>query len=270
MNEKIKKALTVLLLGFFAAAAFIYVMANGFALPAHPSHVEKREPKEVEWSFNGVLGTVDKQAAQRGYQVYKEVCASCHSMKLVSFRDLSGIGITDAEIKEIAKEYKYPEVDDSGEPIEREGKANDKFHSPFANPQAAAASNGGAIPPDLSLMVKAREDGPNYIYSLLTGYGEQPPAGKDIPEGKYYNPYFPGGVISMPHPLTDDQITYQDGTKATTAQMAHDVVNFLQYTAEPEMQMRKHMGIKVILFLCVFTIFFYIAKVRVWADVKKK
>ena len=270
MNEQMKKALTVIVGAFLAISAFIYVMANGFALPGHVSHVEKRPAKEIEWSFDGPFGTVDKQSAQRGYQVYKEVCASCHSMKLFSFRDLSGIGFSDAEIKEIAKEYKYPDIDDSGEPIERDGKANDKFHSPYPNPQAAAAANGGATPPDLSLIIKAREEGANYVDSILTGYGENPPAGREIPPGKYYNPYFPGGVIAMPHPLSDDQVTYQDGTKATVEQMAHDVVSFLQYAAEPEMQHRKEMGIKVIIFLCFFTVFFYIAKVRIWADVKKK
>lgn len=270
MNDRMKKALIGIIVAFFAISAFIYVMANGFALPGHVSHVEQRHAKEVEWSFSGPFGTVDKQAAQRGYQVYKEVCASCHSMKYFSFRDLSGLGFSDAEIKEIAKEYKYPELDDTGEPIERDGKANDRFKSPYPNDAAGAAANGGALPPDLTLMVKAREDGANYIYSLLTGYGENPPAHHEVPAGKYYNPYFPGGIIAMPKPLTDEQVTYQDGTKATTHQMAHDLVSFLQYTAEPEMQHRKHMGIKVILFLIAFSIFFYIAKVRVWANVKKK
>ena len=269
MNEQIKKALVVIVGTFLAIVAFIYIMANGFALPGHVSHVAQRPAKEVEWAFSGPFGTMDKASAQRGYQVYKEVCSSCHSMKFFSFRDLSGIGFSDAEIKEIAKDYKYPDIDDSGEPIQRDGKANDKFKSPYANPAAAAASNGGAIPPDLTLMVKAREEGPNYIYSILTGYGETPPAEHPVPAGKYYNPYFPGGVISMPKPLSDGQVTFQDGTKATTQQMAHDVVNFLQYTAEPEMHERKHMGIKIILFLFAFTIFFYIAKVRIWADVKK-
>jgi ubiquinol-cytochrome c reductase cytochrome c1 subunit len=269
MNEQMKKALVVMVGVFFALSAFLYVMANGFALPGEVSHVEQRHPKHVDWSFAGPMGTVDKQSAQRGYQVYKEVCASCHSMKLFSFRDLSGIGFSDAEIKEIAKEYKYPDIDDTGEPIERDGKANDRFKSPYANDAAAAAANGGSVPPDLSLIVKAREDGANYVYSVLTGYGENAPHGHEIPAGKYYNPYFPGGVIAMPKPLTDDQVTYQDGTKASEEQMAKDLVNFLQYSAEPEMQHRKHMGIKVIIFLCIFTVFFYIAKVRIWANVKK-
>ncbi len=268
MNEQMKKALVVIVGVFLAISAFLYVMANGFAAPGHVSHVEQKHPKEIDWSFSGPFGTVDKQSAQRGYQVYKEVCASCHSMKLFSFRDLAGIGFSDAEIKEIAKEYKYPDLDDTGEVIERDGKPNDRFKSPYANDAAAAAANGGAVPPDLSLIIKARENGANYVDSILTGY-ENAPAGKDIPAGKYYNPYFPGGVIAMPHPLTADQVTYQDGTKATVEQMSVDVVNFLQYSAEPEMQQRKRMGIKVILFLCAFTVFFYIAKVRIWANVKK-
>lgn len=270
MNEQMKKALVVLVGGFIAISAFLYVMANGFAAPSAVSHAAQKEAKQIPWSFDGIFGTVDKASAQRGYQVYKEVCASCHSMKLISFRNLAGIGFSEAEIKEIAKEYQYPAIDDAGEAIEVAGKPNDYFKSPYANDAAAAAANGGAVPPDLSLMIKARADGANYVYSLLTGYDEEQDAHHpiEIPAGKYFNPYFAGGVIAMPKPLNNEQVTYQDGTKASVEQMSKDLVNFMQYTAEPEMEMRKRMGIKVIIFLAIFSIFFYIAKIRIWARVK--
>jgi len=265
-----KKALVVLVGGFIALSAFLYIMANGFNAPGTVSHVAQKAPKQMAWSFDGFFGTVDKASAQRGYQVYKEVCASCHSMEKISFRNLAGIGFSDAEIKEIAKEYKYPALDETGETIEIDGKANNYFKSPYANDAAAAAANGGAVPPDLSLIIKARVDGANYLYSLLTGYEEPQDAHHpiEVPAGKYFNPYFPGGIIAMPKPLSDDQVTYMDGTKASTEQMSKDLVSFLQYAAEPEMEMRKRMGIKVILFLIVFSVFFYIAKIRIWAKVK--
>jgi ubiquinol-cytochrome c reductase cytochrome c1 subunit len=268
MNSKLSKLLVVIIGGFVVLSGILYVAANGFKAPVKGEHPHQTAAKQIPWSFDGIFGTVDKASAQRGYQVYKEVCASCHSMNLFAFRSLAGLGFSDAEIKEIAKEYKYPDISETGDAIERDGKPNDKFKNPFANKQAAAASNGGAVPPDLSLMVKARPDGANYLYSLLTGYDHTPEHGIVVPEGKSYNPYFPGGIISMAKPLNDGQVTYQDGTKASVDQMSRDLVSFLQFTAEPEMEMRKQMGIKVILFLGFFTVFFYIAKVRIWAKVK--
>ena len=266
MNENLKKALVKALGAFFLVSVVIYYVNNGFALPPAVAHEDKEHPKQIAWSFDGPFGTVDKQSVQRGYKVYKEVCASCHSMDKIAFRNLSEIGFSDKEIKAIAAEYSYTVIGDDGEPTDRPGVPSDKFKAPFANKQAAAAANGGAYPPDLSLITKAREDGPNYVYSLLTGY-KQAPEGFDL-AGKYYNPYFPGKRLSMAQPLQDGQVDYEDGTKNSLEQQAKDVVSFLQWAAEPEMEVRKRMGVKVIAFLAFFTVFFYFAKVRVWAKVK--
>ena len=226
-------------------------------------------PKEIGWPFEGVFGTFDRQAAQRGYQVYKEVCASCHSMTLKSFRNLQEIGFSEAEAKTIAASYTIKDgPNDAGEMFDRPGRLSDHFVSPYPNEKAARAANGGAFPPDQSLLVKARHDGANYIYSILTGYDQAKPADMTMATGMNYNPYFPGMQIAMPKPLQDGQVTYADGTKATTDQMARDVVVFLQWAAEPEMEQRKQMGIKVLLFLAVMTGLFYVAKKRIWSQVK--
>ena len=267
MNKKLTSILVVLLAGFVVIAAVIYVSAFGFKAPDAVSHAKKEEPKPQKWQFAGPTGTFDRQSAQRGYKVYKEVCSSCHSMNLISFRNLKTLGFSDGEIKSIAAGYSYPNIGEDGTVGERKGIPSDHFKNPFDSKEAAAAANGGAVPPDLSLMIKAREDGPDYVYSLLNGYNGKPPADLAIPAGKYFNPYYPGEVISMPQPLHDGQVDYEDGTKATVPQMAHDVVNFLEWTAEPEMELRKRMGIKVVAFLAVFTVFFYIAKVRIWKKV---
>ncbi len=225
-------------------------------------------PKQLDWSFNGIFGTVDRQSAQRGYQVYKEVCASCHAMKYISFRNLTGIGFSEAETKALAAEIQVKDgPDESGDMYDRPGMASDRFPAPFANEQAARASNGGAYPVDLSLIVKARHDGANYVHAILTGY-QDAPAGFEIAEGQHYNAYFPGHKIGMPKPLSDGQVTYADGTNATVDQMSRDVVNFLQYAAEPEMESRKRMGIKVLLFLTVMTGLFIVAKARTWSKIK--
>jgi ubiquinol-cytochrome c reductase cytochrome c1 subunit len=226
-------------------------------------------PKKLNWQFEGFFGSFDKQSVQRGYQVYKEVCAACHSMNLVAYRNLQEIGFSEAEVKQIASEYMVIDgPDDSGEMFERPALPSDRFVSPYPNEQAARAANGGAYPPDLSLMVKARHSGANYIYSLLNGYQEAP---EDfaLTEGKYYNPYFAGRQISMPPPLADDgAVEYKDGTVATKEQMSIDVVNFLQFAAEPEMEHRKQMGVKAMVFLAIMTILFIIAKKLVWRKIK--
>ncbi len=228
---------------------------------------EGKPLKHVNWPFDGVTGALDKQSAQRGFQVYKEVCAACHSMKRVAFRSLTEIGFSEAEVKALAAGYQVKDgPNDSGDMFDRPGKPSDSFPSPFANENAARASNGGAYPPDLSLIVKARHDGGNYLYSLLTGYGE-PPADVQMATGMQYNAYFPGGQIAMPKPFSDDQVTYEDGTKASVDQMARDVTIFLQWASEPEMEWRKEMGIKVLVFLAIFSVFAYIAKRNIWRKV---
>jgi len=223
--------------------------------------------KSVDWQHTGMFGTYDRSAAQRGLQVYREVCAGCHALELVAFRTLQDLGFTEAEVKAIAAEYEYVDgPDDEGEMFTRAGKPFDKFPAPFANEKAARASNGGAYPPDLSLMVKARSGAENYVYSLLTGF-EEPPEGFDLPEGMHYNEYFPGHKIAMAPPLFEDGVEYSDGTKASVDQMAKDVTVFLAWAAEPKLEQRKNMGLKVILFLLLMSGIFYAAKRKVWSDV---
>lgn len=224
--------------------------------------------KKMIWPFDGAFGSVDRKAAQRGFQVYKEVCSACHGMYNLYYRNLKDIGFSDAEIKEIAKTYTVQDgPNDAGEMFERPALPSDLFVRPYPNEEAARAANNGAYPPDLSLIVKARPDGANYLYSLLTGYND-PPKDFKLMVGLNYNPYFPNGQIAMPAPLSDGQVTYMDGTHASVEQMAMDVTIFLQWAAEPEMENRKSMGLKVMMFLVMFTIFFYISKSRIWKNVK--
>jgi ubiquinol-cytochrome c reductase cytochrome c1 subunit len=227
------------------------------------------ELKEVEWQFDGPFGTVDRQSAQRGLQVYREVCAGCHGLTRVAFRTLTELGLTEAEVKALASEYYITDgPNDEGEMYERPGIPADKFPSPYPNEQAARSVNGGAYPPDLSLIVKARPDGANYLYSLLTGY-EEAPEGFEMRQGLHYNKYYPGHKIAMAAPLVmEGQVQYGDETTATVDQMSKDVVNFLQWTSEPEMEARKQMGLKVLLFLIILTGFFYVAKKKIWKDIE--
>lgn len=228
---------------------------------------DAKAPKNLQWSFDGTVGKFDKASIQRGFQVYREVCASCHSLKRIAFRNLQEVGFSEAEVKQIASEYNVVDgPDDSGDMFERPALPSDRIPAPFPNKKAAQASNGGAYPPDLSLISKARMDGPNYIYSLLTGYGAAP-EGFEVPNGQYYNPYFAGGKLAMAPPLSDGLVEYQDGTEATLDQQSKDIVNFLQWAAEPETEHRKTMGLKALLFLSVFTILFFVAKKRIWARI---
>ncbi len=226
-------------------------------------------PKQLDWEFEGFFGSFDRQSIQRGYQVYKEVCSACHGVRLLAYRNLQEIGFSEAEVKQLASEYVVIDgPDDFGEMFERPALPSDRLVSPFANEQAARAANGGAYPVDLSLIIKARHQGANYVYSLLTGFAEAPEEFEMV-EGKYYNPYFAGHQISMPSPLPDDgTVEYTDGTVATKEQMAIDVVNFLQFTAEPKMESRKQMGVKAMIFLAIMTILFAVAKKLVWKQVK--
>lgn len=228
-----------------------------------------KKPLQLVWPFEGIFGTFDRQAAQRGAQVYLEVCSTCHSNHNLYYRNLKDIGFSEAEIKQLAQKYTVKDVPNAeGEMFDRPALPSDRFVSPYPNEEAARTANNGAYPVDLSLIIKARQDGPNYVFSLLSGYQEAPANVKLMP-GLYYNPYFEGGQIAMPPPLTEGQVTFSDGTPATVEQMAKDVVVFLQWAAEPEMEHRKSMGLKVMIFLLVFTVFFYVTKKKIWKNILK-
>ena len=230
---------------------------------------EKISYPQLNWTFSGILGTFDRASQQRGLQVYKEVCSGCHGMRLLAYRNLKSIGYNDNEIKAFAAENSVNSINDDGEVIERPARPSDKFVSPYPNDKAARAANGGAYPPDLSLIIKARPDGANYLHALLTGYVDAP-AEKKVPDGMYYNKYYSGNLIGMPQPLYDDGVEYADGTKATPDQMAKDVTAFLAWASEPEMEERKQLGITVILFLLVLTTLSYFAMKQIWAPVKNR
>ncbi len=222
---------------------------------------------DYTWEFDGIFGKFDRAAMQRGYQVYREVCAGCHAMRLVAFRNLADLGYDADQIKAFAAEATVIDgPNDEGEMFERAGRPADRFPSPFPNDKAAAAANGGATPPDLSLMAKARPHGPSYVRALLSEGYEDPPAGFEILEGQNYNSYFPGNRIAMAAPLDDDAVEYQDGTPASRDQMSADVTHFLMWAAEPKLEQRKQMGIKVVLFLIVLSGILYAVKRKVWAD----
>lgn len=235
--------------------------------------------KKVDWSFNGPFGTFDRAALQRGLQVYREVCSSCHALHQIRFGNLKGdgdtteevrtsnLGLTEAEATAIASEYKTKDTNEEGEPIERKSKLTDKFPAPFANEKAARAANNGAYPADLSMIVKARKGESDYVYSLLTGF-DKAPEDVTVGSGQYYNHYFPGNLLSMAPPLhSDGQVTYADGTVATIDQMAMDVTTFLTWTSDPTMEDRKQMGVKILFYLFFLTIVLYIAKRKIWKDV---
>ena len=229
-------------------------------------------PPHMHWHFQGPFGTYDKAAAQRGFQVYKEVCAACHSLSLLSYRNLTELGLTEDQVKGIAAEIQVPDIGDDGSAIERPARPSDRFKKPFANELAAAAANGGKAPPDLSLIVKAREGGPDYLHGILTGYVPfeklTPAQVKEfaVTKDDNFNKYFPGHKIGMPPPLSDDKVTYVDGTKATTDQEASDVVEFLAWASEPQMEDRKRTGVRVILFLLAMAGLMYAVKRSVWSD----
>lgn len=223
---------------------------------------------EQKWQHGGVFGTFDKAAAQRGFQVYKTICATCHSMRLVPIRSLAGIGFTPDQLKEIAATYEVQAgPNDEGNMFMRPGVPADRFPSPFPNEQAARAGNNGALPPDLSLMAKARVGGEDYIYAFLTGFKDEVPAGITVQDGMYYNEYFPGHQVGMPNILTDGGIDYTDGAPNTAAAQAKDVATFLTYVAEPHLEARKSLGVKVILFLIVFAGLMYASKRQLWSSV---
>jgi ubiquinol-cytochrome c reductase cytochrome c1 subunit len=248
-----------LLLAIFLGCAF-----TGMAR----AEEEAKTPPHQQWSFEGVFGTYDRAALQRGFQVYKEVCSACHPVKHLYFRDLEEFGYSEDQVKGIAAQVQVTDgPNDQGEMFQRPARPSDKIPGPFPNDQAARAANNGALPPDLSLITKAREGGPDYVYAILNGYKDPPPGFKMNPN-MYYNEYFPGHQIAMPPPLTQpDQVKYADGTQASVPQMAHDVVNFLSWAAEPNLDERHRIGFKVILFLLITTGVFYAAKRKIWARV---
>ncbi len=265
---------------FVLALALFFTAKDAIQNPApHTAEHEFRlHPEDIHLSSAGWFGKFDRQQVQRGFQVYKEVCAACHSLKYVAFRDLQKIGYSEAEVKAIANQWviEQPSVNpETGEAATRKNLPSDHFPSPFANEVAARAANANALPPDLSLMTKAREDGSNYVHALITGYRDQPaellkkfPDAK-TPEGLHYNPYFANLNIAMPPPITSDgQVTYSDGTKATRDQMARDVAAFLTWTAEPNLEARHAAGLAAVIFLMIFIYLTWGAYQNVWREVK--
>ncbi len=265
-----------------AIAAMVAVTGASYAAGG-----PKIKPKEIEWSFAGPFGVWDLGQLQRGFKVYQEVCASCHSIDLIAFRNLQEIGFSEAQVKAIAAEYEVtdgPNAD--GEMFERAAVPSDLIPGPYANTAEAAAVNNGAAPPDFSLLAKARavergfptfvfdmftlyaENGPDYIYSLLTGYKDAP-EGKELPEGTHYNPYFIAGeAIAMGQPLYGDDVEYDDGTEATIEQQSKDVSAFMMWAAEPYLVERKALGFKVIIFLLIFSVLLYLTKKSVFRQLK--
>ena len=257
----------------------------GYAPSAAAQDHDTPQPPRQKWSFSGPFGHFDRAQIQRGFKVYREVCSVCHGLNLLSFRNLSGLGYSEAQVKQIASEYKVQDgPNDQGEMFERPGRSADRFPPPFPNDNAARARYG-AVPPDMSVIAKARtyergfpwflvdivtqyqEQGPDYIVALLTGYEEKPPAGFTLTGALQYNKYFPGHAIAMPPPLTDKRVDYTDGAPQTVEQYAKDVTAFLMWAAEPSMETRKRIGLQVMVFLLVFAGLMYFTKKRVWSAV---
>ena len=237
------------------------------------SEEKKIEFIKNDWSFEGIFGTFDRSSLQRGYQVYQEVCSGCHSIQHLSYRNLSEKGGPEFsldEAKAIAAQFEVTDgPNDDGEMFTRPRRLSDKFVNPFPNIQAATAANGGAYPPDMSVLVKARKGGADYIYSLLLGY-EEAPAGYELDDGVYYNKYIPENKIMMSKPLSEGAVEYSDGTQATEAQMAKDVVTFLTWAAEPNLEARHKMGFKVFIFLIILLTLVYFSKQKVWSRLDSK
>ena len=242
-----------------------------FGIQLSSNAAEKVEYLKTDWSFKGPFGKFDRAALQRGYQVYKEVCSSCHSMKYLSYRNLSQKGgpeFTEAQAKAIAASFEVkdgPNAD--GEMFMRPGRLSDKFVMPYENEKAAQAANGGAYPPDMTVLVKARGGGVDYIYSLLQGY-EDPPAGFSLDDGVYYNKYMYGNKIKMSNQLADGLVEYSDGTNATVEQMSKDVTTFLMWTAEPHLESRHRMGFKAIVYLIILTVLVYFSMKKIWSRIE--
>ncbi len=245
-----------------AAAALIGSLATA---PARAEGDHAALPKQ-SWSFAGPFGTFDRAAAQRGFQVYNEVCSACHQLHHAYYRDLTGIGLSAEQVAAIAASKSISDIGDDGAPTDRPGLPSDHFKAPYPNDLAARAAQNGALPPDLSLIVKAREGGADYIYALLTGYSAAPSTMK-MSDGMNYNKYFAGNQVAMVPPLSEGRVTYADGTPASVNQMAKDVVTFLAFISEPETEQRKALGVRIVLFFVLMTGVTYAVKRKVWADV---
>ena len=254
----------------FNSKRLIFVILSTLIFIKPLFSAESIDPIKVNWSFKELTGKFDRASLQRGFQVYKEVCASCHSMQYLSYRNLGEPGgpeFTQEEVKAIAASVEIEDGPDSqGEMFTRTGKPSDKFKSPYPNVEASTAANGGAYPPDMSVLVKARPGGADYMYSVLMGY-EEPPAGMKLDDGVYYNKYMIGQKIKMASPLSDGIVEYSDGTEATMDQMAKDVTTFLAWAAEPELEVRHKLGIKVIIYLILLTILVYLSMKKIWSRV---
>jgi cytochrome c1 len=266
------------ILALLVAASLLTAIA-----PAHAAEGQPPPPRQ-KWSFSGPFGHYDRAQLQRGFKVYREVCQVCHGLKLLSFRNLADLGYSEAQVKAIAAEYKVQDgPNDQGEMFEREGRPADRFPPPWPNENAARARYNG-VPPDFSVLAKARtyergfpwfildlftqyqEQGVDYIQALLVGYKDKPPEGFALPQGTSYNEYFPGHAIAMPPPLTDKQVDYTDGSPTTVDQYSKDVTAFMMWAAEPHMEKRKRIGFQVMIFLVVFAFLLYFTKKKVWAD----
>ena len=247
---------------FFIIFSFLFLIPN--------LHCEEKIIlKKQNWTFEGIFGRYDDLSLQRGLQIYQEICSACHGMKRLRFRELKDLGFAEDQIKKYSETFEIVDgPNELGEMFTRPGEPSDTFVSPYKNKEEAKASFNGAYPPDLSLLTKAMKNGPDYIYSLLTGY-EDPPKDFELTDGLYYNPYHDGKVIAMPPPLYDDAIEYIDGTNASLHQLSYDIVNFLNLAAEPELEKRKSMGVKVILFLIVLTALLYVTMKETWSRIEK-
>ena len=253
----------------FFKISFLIALLFGFQLNSNAA--EKIEYLKTDWSFKGPFGKFDRAALQRGYQVYQEVCASCHSLKYMSYRNLSEQGgpeFSVQEAKAIAANFEIPDGPNTdGEMFTRPGRLSDKFAMPYANEQEAKSANGGAYPPDMSVLVKARKGGVDYIYSVLLGY-EEPPQDIKLDDGVYYNKYMYGNKIKMPAPLSEGLVEYADGTNATEQQMAKDVVSFLMWTAEPHLEQRHKIGFRAIIYLIILSILVYFSMKKIWSRIE--
>jgi len=246
---------------FFLSTFLFYLPKATFAVSSNT------ELMTQNWPFNGIFGRFDNSSLKRGFKVYREVCAGCHGIRHIAYRDLADIGFSQDEIKIIAADYEITDgPNDEGEMFEREAKPSDKFVGPYANDKEARVANNGSHPPDLSLIIKARSGGADYIYSLLNGYKDYP-EDFDASEGMYFNEFYPGNQIAMPSPIMDDIVEFDDGTEATLNQISKDVTSFLAWTAEPELEKRKSLGLKTIFFLVLLTIMLLGVKRKVWKDV---